>query len=170
MEKEYVNENGTSTKIVQLNYRTSDFGNRKRLLYVPEIIDPKSKKPTALKKLSSFLAIIGIILASNCSQIPENNDPVIGVWANPLSTATSETDKNPSRQEWIFNDAFLGRYHSYENMVLAVKTDFKWVHENGMYIITYPGTDIPDQSVILQESQEGSLLRDPSGNVVAVKE
>lgn len=49
-EKKYVNENGTSTKIVQLNYGTSDFGNRKRSLYVTEIIHPKSKKTYCIEK------------------------------------------------------------------------------------------------------------------------
>src|SRR3990167_2052477 len=107
-----------------------------------------------MKKLFSLLAIVGIILASNCSRIPENNDPVIGIWSNVVSANASGSDKSASRQEWIFNDAYLGRYHSYENTKLAVKTDFKWVHENGKYTISYPGTDFPDQIVSLEESAD----------------
>lgn len=123
-----------------------------------------------MKKLFSFLAIIGIIAASNCSRIPENNDPVIGIWSKIDAANLAGSERISIKQEWIFNDAYLGRYHSYENKVLEVKTDFKWVHEQGVYKISYPGTDIPDHTVILQETEEGSLLKDKNGTIFAIRE
>lgn len=123
-----------------------------------------------MKKLFSFLAIIGIIVVSNCTQIPENNDPVIGIWVDPFSTASSIGNKNLTREEWIFNDAFLGRYHRYENKVLTIKTDFKWSNEDGTYTISYPGTELPEQHAVLENAQDPSQLKDEYGNVIAVRE
>lgn len=116
------------------------------------------------------MAIVGIILASNCSKIPENNDPVIGIWIDPLSGTSLQAGKIDSQQEWIFNDAFLGRYHRYTNKELTLKTDFKWMKENEDYLISYPGTDLPDQRVFLQDSENGALLKDHNGGVIAVRQ
>ena len=123
-----------------------------------------------MKKLFSFLTIISIILASNCSRIPENNDPVIGVWSKIDKSNLSESESKSIRQEWIFNDAYLGRYHSYENKALEVKTDFKWVRDKEAYLISYPGTDIPDHKVLLQETETGMLLKDVNGTIFAIRE
>ncbi|WP_297763126.1 hypothetical protein [uncultured Muriicola sp.] len=123
-----------------------------------------------MKKLASLMAIIAIILASNCSRVPENNDPIIGIWAKTAITNTSETERQNNRQEWIFNDVFLGRYHSYNGNTLDVKTDFSWTVDDGVYTISYPGTDMPSDQVSLKQSEEGKILEDTQGNILAHRE
>ncbi|MGB5822374.1 MAG: hypothetical protein WBG90_23020 [Saonia sp.] len=123
-----------------------------------------------MKKLFSFMAILAIIFASNCSQIPENNDPVIGVWSNVSVNVISVTDKQTTRQEWIFNDAYLGRYHSYTDKQLQIITDFQWSQEDGVYTISYPGTDFPDDIVTMEEGEESTLLQDREGDILAIRE
>jgi len=120
-----------------------------------------------MKKLFSFLAIIGIILASNCSRIPENNDPVIGIWSNTEVAFTSQTEKNTNRQEWIFNDAYLGRYHSYINGQIDVLTDFQWEEEDGVYTISYPGIENKLNDVV---TINGEILRALDGHTLATRE
>ncbi|MEQ8220037.1 MAG: hypothetical protein RH981_17495 [Arenibacter sp.] len=124
-----------------------------------------------MKKLFSFLAIIGILLASNCTRITENNDPVIGIWSH-ISTDGSATQKQDVtvRQEWIFNDAYLGRYHTYHNKNLTVISDFKWVHKDSIYVISYPGLDKEEDKVLMTESDNGIILADTEGNVLAIRE
>ncbi len=123
-----------------------------------------------MRRFISFLAIMAIILVSNCTRIPVNNDPVIGVWSKTDLNQVSSTQKVSVRQEWIFNDAYLGRYHRYEGSNLAFKTDYSWVHEDGMYIISYPGTDIPVARVSMKEGANGATLEDEKGNVLARRE
>ena len=124
-----------------------------------------------MKKLFSFLAIIGIILASNCSRIPENNDPVIGIWTNIEVKNQSETSKSTIRQEWIFNDVYLGRYHSYTNEQRDELTDFKWTEDDGVYTLSYPGmTNKPDDIVTMIGTKQGTILEDTSGQTLATRE
>ncbi len=124
-----------------------------------------------MKRLFSFLAIIGIILASNCSRIPENNDPVIGIWSNTKIESTNKAEKQTTRKEWIFNDAYLGRFHEYQNNSIAVLTDFKWAEDNGTYTISYPGLENKtDDIVIMIESETASTLKDAQGNILATRE
>ncbi|EAQ99653.1 hypothetical protein [Maribacter sp. HTCC2170] len=123
-----------------------------------------------MKKLFSFIAIVSIILASNCSRIPENNDPVIGIWTSLSTLTNSETGKVSTRFEWIFNDAYLGRYHIKENGNVVAKTDFKWQQEDGIYTISYPGMDKEDDKVIMKESEDRATLEDNKGNVLAIRE
>jgi hypothetical protein len=123
-----------------------------------------------LKKLFSLLAIVAVFSASNCSRIPENNDPIIGIWAKVEVSENSETGRQTNRQEWIFNDVFLGRYHSYNGNQLEVKTDFSWRQENGVYIISYPGTTMPDHEVSMKRSEETTVLEDIEGNILALRE
>ena len=113
-----------------------------------------------MKKLFSLLAIITIISVSNCTRIPENNDPIIGIWSRVDFSENTGTERTANRQEWIFNDVYLGRYHSYEGNQLEVKTDFSWTQEGGVYTISYPGTDMPDQLVSMKNSEEGIVLED----------
>lgn len=120
-----------------------------------------------MKKLLSLLAIIGIILASNCSRIPENNDPIIGVWQKADRTVISETEKQTSFEVWTFNDAYLGRYNQQLNQQETIKTDFKWLEEDNRYTISYPGTDLLDQVVTLQQTDKGEVLQDVNGEVIA---
>ena len=90
-----------------------------------------------MKKFFSFIAIVSIILASNCSRIPENNDPVIGIWSSLSVITNSEVGKVTARFEWIFNDAYLGRYHIKENGSVVTKTDFRW-EQMSNYCCQYP--------------------------------
>lgn len=122
-----------------------------------------------MKKFFSFIAIVGIILASNCSRIPENNDPVIGIWTR-IEVNTSETGKQTIRRDWIFNDAYLGRYHRIENGAITVKTDFRWKKDDSIYTISYPGIDKSDNNVIMKESPQGIILEDSIGNILAIRE
>ncbi|MFD2605536.1 hypothetical protein ACFSSG_08550 [Euzebyella marina] len=124
-----------------------------------------------MKKLFSLLGIVAIVLASNCSRIPENNDEVIGIWTDVEVKAASTTAKQQTiRQEWIFNDAYLGRYHEKTNGSITFKTDFKWSMEDNVYTITYPGTDMPEEHVSMQSVSGSSVLADAQGNTFATKE
>lgn len=123
-----------------------------------------------MKKLFSFLAIIAIISISNCSRIAENDDQVIGIWSHESEVSVGKTQNQTFREEWIFNDAYLGRYHVLENGKITLKTDFKWSQEDGVYTISYPGLDREDDLVILKESEEGSMLEDMNGNPFALRE
>jgi hypothetical protein len=123
-----------------------------------------------VKKLLSLLAIITIISVSNCTEIPENNDPIIGIWSKVEIITDQEAGRQTSRQEWIFNDVYLGRYHSYEGNQLEVKTDFSWTQENGVYTISYPGTEMPEHRVSMKNGENGTVLEDVQGNVLALRE
>ncbi|MGB5170394.1 hypothetical protein [Eudoraea sp.] len=123
-----------------------------------------------MKKVLSLLAIVAIVMVSNCTRVPENNDPVIGIWYTIDVKSINETSKETIRQEWIFNDAYLGRYHRYSGSQLAFKTDFGWKENDGLYTISYPGTDMAVQKAILIDSPEGMQLNDEDGNILAIKE
>jgi hypothetical protein len=123
-----------------------------------------------MKKFFSFIAIVSIILASNCSRIPENNDPVIGIWSSLSVLTNSETGKVTTRFEWIFNDAYLGRYHIKENGNVVAKTDFRWEQTDGVYTISYPGMEKANDMVMMKDSPEHATLEDNKGNVLAIRE
>jgi hypothetical protein len=122
-----------------------------------------------MKKVFSFFAIIGILLASNCTRITENNDPVIGIWSH-ISADGGITQKQTIRQEWIFNDAYLGRYHTYHNKNLTVISDFKWVRKDSVYVISYPGLDKEEDIVLMTQTENETILADEEGNVLAIRE
>jgi len=123
-----------------------------------------------MKRIVSFVAILAIIIASNCSRIPENNDPVIGIWTKTELNDNTAAGKQTLRKEWIFNDAYLGRYQEYASSLLVFKTDFKWEEADGVYTISYPGTDMLPANVRMKESPEGITLEDEKGNILAKKE
>ncbi len=123
-----------------------------------------------MKRLFSLMAILAILFASNCSRIPENNDPVIGIWFRTDIGNQSTTEKLSIRQEWIFNDAYLGRYHRYEGNTLNFKTDFKWDQEDGIYTISYPGTEMTAVHARMKELPDEVILEDEKGNILARKE
>ncbi len=124
-----------------------------------------------MKKLFSFFAIIGIILASNCSRIEENNDPVIGIWSKIDVNSISETQKTTIKQEWIFNDAYLGRFHSYNNGKLDLRTDFKWSEQDGVYTISYPGMESKSNDVVTMiEFEKETILKATDGHTLASRE
>lgn len=124
-----------------------------------------------MKKIFSFLAIIGIILASNCSRIPENNDPVIGIWSNTEVSSISQTQKSTIREEWIFNDAYLGRFHNYENGNIGTVTDFQWSEDDGVYTLSYPGIENKEDDVVTMiESETKTVLKEIDGHTLATRE
>lgn len=124
-----------------------------------------------MKKLFSFLAIVGILLASNCSRIPENDDPVIGIWSDTQLNVTLQAKNQTIKKEWIFNDAYLGRFHSYNNGVLEIVTDFKWSEEDGIYTISYPGLENKTDDVVsMNASNVESKLQYTNGDILAFRE
>ena len=149
--------------------RLSDQYNR--MAHFSVLIVPNLNLPTTMKRLFSFLAIVLVIFISNCSRIPENNDPILGVWAR---AAIAENDKDQGtrteRQEWIFNDAYLGRYHHYSGDKLEFYTDFGWSVNNGIYTIEYHGTDMPNATVILKRADQPETLALTDGTTFAIRE
>lgn len=122
-----------------------------------------------MKKFFSLLTLVGLILVSNCSKIPENNDPVLGIWAN-LEIEEINVEESNDRQEWIFNDAYLGRYQEYNGDSITFYTDFGWSVENGVYTIEYRGVDMQNQRVMLVESDSPETLAYENGGHFATRE
>lgn len=108
-------------------------------------------------------------LGISCSEIPENDDPVIGVWAQ-LQAPKETSAKRMDREEWIFNDAYLGRYHVYQGEEIVVSSDFQWKSEAGVYTISYPGLSKAPDQVTIKESAGNTLLIDLKGQVLAYRE
>lgn len=122
-----------------------------------------------MKRLVSLLAIIGIFFASNCSRIPENNDPILGIWSIETPSESSKTNLIV-KQEWIFNDAYLGRFHEYNGSNIVVENDFKWSQESGTYTITYPSMGKNPITVSLENTLEDTVLQDTNGTIIAIRE
>jgi hypothetical protein len=123
-----------------------------------------------MKKFFSLMAIVAIISVSNCTRIPENNDPVIGIWSRMDVSLLDESSQEAVRQEWIFYDVYLGRYHRYENNTLVVKTDFNWEIQDGVYTINYPGTEMLSHEVVRKDHTAGEVLADSQNNILAFRE
>ena len=123
-----------------------------------------------MKKLFSFLSIVLLVAVSNCSDIPENNDPILGVWTNSNTLETNGRTASITREEWIFNDVYLGRYQAYSNNELVFYTDFKWSNDNDIYVITYTGTDVEEVAVSLVEEDGTDILSLTNGAVFAIRE
>ncbi|MGI9550880.1 MAG: hypothetical protein ACR2MT_06765 [Aurantibacter sp.] len=123
-----------------------------------------------MKRLYSLVAILAIIFVSNCTRIPENDDPIIGIWNDKSISSPSSKSEVSTHQEWIFNAAYLGRFQSYQNNRLNFKTDFKWSEEDGVYIISYPGTDFTIDKVSMKGSLEGDMLEYENGSLLAIRE
>ncbi|WP_343485615.1 hypothetical protein [Allomuricauda sp. d1] len=122
-----------------------------------------------MKKFFSLLCIISLIAISNCSRVPENNDPILGIWAR-TDISTAEGKQTTQREEWIFNDAYLGRYHSFNDEKLEFYTDFSWTIEDDVYTIEYRGTDIPEAKVKLMNVDFPETLQLQSGGHFATRE
>lgn len=123
-----------------------------------------------MKKLFSLLSIVGIIAISNCSQIPENNDPILGIWAKLDTNTTTDKATEHIREEWIFNDVYLGRYQRYSDSKLVFYTDFKWSVDQGNYNITYGDSQLDDITVNLEQAEEPEILTLDNGLVFATRE
>ncbi|MEZ4809372.1 MAG: hypothetical protein R2819_03350 [Allomuricauda sp.] len=123
-----------------------------------------------MRKLFSLLCIVSIIAISNCTSIPENNDPILGIWARNEFSTDENKSVDTAREEWIFNDVYLGRYQSYSNSKLVFYTDFKWSENNGIYTITYGDPQISDVTVSLIQANSPETLTLGNGSVFATRE
>ncbi|WP_350287702.1 hypothetical protein [uncultured Croceitalea sp.] len=122
-----------------------------------------------MKKLFSLLAIVAIIAVSNCTRVPENDDPILGIWSK--ANISSETKVSVSiKEEWIFNDAYLGRYHKYSGNKITFSTDFRWEVTDGVYNIFYGEVDMPEVNVIMDDSGEPQQLQLTQGEIFAIRE
>lgn len=121
-----------------------------------------------MKKFFSFLALLGLILASNCTEIPENNDPILGIWVRN-DWIEQDTEKGRSRvtKEWIFNDVYLGRYQEFVDYQLVYYTDFSWKPDGNGYTVTYYGTETPPVNLHLTENEETQQLEYTDGGLFA---
>ena len=123
-----------------------------------------------MKKLFSLLSIVGIIAISNCTSVPENHDPILGIWAKTEFSNIEGKSSSTVREEWIFNDVYLGRYQRYSNSALIFYTDFKWSQENGTYSITYGDPQVNDITVSLEKAKKPEILTFDNGSVFATRE
>lgn len=123
-----------------------------------------------MKKFFSLLAIIAIISVSNCTRVPENNDPVLGVWSKTEIRSVEDKLESVQKEEWIFNDAYLGRYHLYSEETLVFYTDFRWSVDSGMYAITYGEEELQDTEVIMNMTGEPEQLEFTDGSLFALRE
>lgn len=114
-----------------------------------------------------YFSLLSLLLTFllGCSEIPENHDPVIGIWSR-----TKMNGSESLREEWIFNDVYLGRYQKYESDVLILKSDFSWEVKNGVYTISYPGLSRTPEQVKIVNSQEVEQLQTLSGQTLASRE
>ena len=110
------------------------------------------------------MVLCAFLVFASCSKAPINNDPVIGIWVNTIENNSVDQKSISTEYEWIFNDAYLGRFHQYDNDVITSQTDFSWKKEGGLYTISYPGLDKPDDVVQLISS---STLQNTDGNILA---
>lgn len=120
-----------------------------------------------MKKLFSLLAIMAILVVSNCSKIPENNDPILGTWENNFTLSPSGKSPSKVEEEWIFNDVYLGRYHKYEDGDLIIISDFSWTRDNDEYVISYPALERDDEEVTLNYLEGDEILEMNNGRIFA---
>ena len=113
--------------------------------------------------------MIAVLLLASCSKIPENTDPVLGIWYK-TSIPSGESQEEITKEEWIFNDVYLGRYQVYSNNSVTFFTDFQWEKNDGIYIISYPGTEIPEQNARMIMMNEQEVLQDVQGDVLAIRQ
>ena len=122
-----------------------------------------------MKKLFSLIALLVLIGSANCTRITENNDPVIGIWSRTTNSSTNKSSELTSRQEWTFNDAYLGKYFKYVNQKMEFQTDFRWKREGEVYTISYPGTDLPDDQVTMENTPEGIIVLQEMDEILAIR-
>ena len=124
-----------------------------------------------MKKFLSLMAIIAIISAANCSRIEENNDPIIGIWFQAKTVDAANSAKSTVREEWIFNDVYLGRYHEITGNEITLQTDFKWSKEDGKYIVEYRGLENkPNNVLTIEKKSDDTILIKADGNIFALRE
>lgn len=113
------------------------------------------------------MVLCALLVFASCSKAPINNDPIIGIWIHTIDDNSSANKSAQIEENWIFNDAYLGRYRQKENNVIFYRTDFSWRKDNDVYIISYPGTDRPDDVVTLISS---TILKTNDGTILAERE
>ena len=124
-----------------------------------------------MKRRHTLLGLLVLAAVTNCSRIPENNDPILGIWVkSSVEPAAPESTSIQLKEEWIFNDVYLGRYQVYHNNRLHFYTDSSWELQNGTYLIDYYGTEMPKDSVHLDQNSDPEQLLMNSGEVFAQKE
>ncbi len=116
-----------------------------------------------------YLILVTAFSLTGCTKATVNNDPVIGIWSRS-ETLDQPAGKTVIREEWIFNDAYLGRYHRYSGANLEAQTDFGWEADNGVYTIEYPGLEKEADVVTIVKGPDGILLEDLQGGVLAHRE
>lgn len=123
-----------------------------------------------LRKATFFIVLAMLLsIPQSCSEIPENSDPVIGVWSSTESE--TQTDLRGSvREEWIFNDVYLGRYHRYQGGAIIAQSDFQWKVQGKIYTIVYPNLERPADQVIIQHAESATLLLTEDGETLAHRE
>jgi len=109
-------------------------------------------------------------MLTSCSKIESNNDPVIGIWYNSVKTATNVNKMVVDKEEWIFNDVYLGRFHVYNDGEITFLTDFKWSLEGDVYTISYPAADFEEEYVKINKTEEGMYLVRTTGMNFATKQ
>lgn len=119
---------------------------------------------------SLFSSLLLLLFLVSCSKIEENNDPVIGIWKNDVKSAMNNNKMVIDKEEWIFNDVYLGRFHGYRNGEVTYLTDFKWTIDGNIYTISYPGTDFPEDRVQLIEEDSITYLTYLSGKPFAIRQ
>ncbi|MFM1878296.1 MAG: hypothetical protein RLZZ241_1162 [Bacteroidota bacterium] len=123
--------------------------------------------PILLPAAARRFALMGALIFAlgNCSQVPEIDDPVIGIWAK-----TYPQNGNTIREEWIFNDVYLGRYQKYQNQTITVKSDFSWNVNQSVYTISYPALNREPELVTITHNEETMRLETNSGDILAERE
>lgn len=116
------------------------------------------------------MALIAIISVSNCTRIPENDDPVLGAWSKTQIRSATDRQEFVLKEEWIFNDAYLGRYHQYQNNTITFETDFRWSNTDDVYTLTYGEEELQDVEFTMNMSGEPEQLEFIDGNILAVRE
>ncbi len=121
-----------------------------------------------MKCLCSYLIVLIFIVS--CSKIEVNNDPVIGIWKNEVKSASNINNMVIDKEEWIFNDVYLGRFHGYRNGEVTYLTDFRWSFDGNVYTISYPGTDFPEDTVKIKNEEGITYLSRLSGKPFAIRQ
>ena len=122
-----------------------------------------------MKRFFSSLILIAVVFLTSCSKVPENTDPVLGIWYKPVALS-AETQEVITKQEWIFNDVYLGRYQVYNSNSVIFYTDFQWEQIDGVYTISYPGTELEEQTARMVMMEEQEVLQDDNGDILAIRQ
>ena len=121
------------------------------------------------KVLYFFILTLLLSVPQSCSEIPENEDPVIGIWSRTESGAQTNL-KGSVREEWIFNDVYLGRYHHYIGDEITAQSDFQWKVQGDVYTIEYPNLERVSDKVTILREETATILQTQDGETLARRE